>query len=101
MNAPAVILRPKHRPSSILERMRLDALSDRTMDAIGALTASALSHGHRVHLAKQVIRYGAVCLCHALGLRLTSAFLASIQGQIDRGIDEEAGNLLRKGGSRR
>lgn len=86
MTAAAVILRHS-RPRSPIARMREIAARDHCMNMVGRLTANAGGHGYRVDAAKRVIRYGAVALCHALGLRLTAAFLASLAGQITAEAD--------------
>ena len=92
----AAILRPSGRPivaqpSTMRSKLQREAIRNRTMDAIAALTANAQGHGARVFVAKQIVKYGAVCLAHALGLQLTAAFLASLAGQIDREADAMEG----------
>lgn len=78
----AVALRAPNVPRSPLEQLRRAAAKDRCMDAIGLLMANARSHGDRVDMGKRIIRYGAMALCHFLGLRLTAAYLQSLAGQI-------------------
>ena len=77
-----VQFKPVSRPSSKLERMKDEIARDKAMETIAALVRNAGDQSQRARMAKRVVKYGAVVLCHALSLTEAAVYLQSLAGQI-------------------